>query len=58
MKRFISIIAIVFFTMVPSGYSLKKTDYRDARLKNVCKDLIAGQLHHGLNLISSQPLIL
>jgi hypothetical protein len=39
MKRFISIIAIVIFTLLPSGYSLKKTDYRDARLKNVCKDL-------------------
>jgi hypothetical protein len=39
MRTLISIAAIVFFSLLPSGYSLKKTDYRDARLKNVCKDL-------------------
>jgi hypothetical protein len=39
MKNLISIIIIVFFSLLPSGYTLKKTDYRDARLKNVCKDL-------------------
>ncbi len=39
MKNLISIAVILLFSLLPSGYSLKKTDYRDARLKNVCKDL-------------------
>lgn len=39
MKRLIFTIIIIFLSILPSGYSLKKTDYRDARLKNVCKDL-------------------
>jgi len=39
MKRFISILIIVLIALIPSGYSLKKTDYLEARLKNVCKDL-------------------
>jgi hypothetical protein len=39
MKKIILIIFSVVFSLLPSAYSLKKTDYREARLKNVCKDL-------------------
>lgn len=39
MKKIILIICCSVIALLPSGYSLKKTDYRDARLKNVCKDL-------------------
>ena len=44
MKNLISIAVILLFSLLPSGYSLKKTDYRDARLKNVCKDLRGNAL--------------
>lgn len=39
MKKIIIPILAVLLLILPSGYSLKKMDYRDARLKNVCKDL-------------------
>ena len=39
MKKIILITCAVFFILLPSGYTLKKMDYRDARLKNVCKEL-------------------
>jgi hypothetical protein len=39
MRSLITIAILVLFLLIPSGYSLKKTDYRDARFKNVCKDL-------------------
>jgi hypothetical protein len=44
MKKTLLIICAVFFLLLPSGYSLKKMDYRDARLKNVCKDLRGNAL--------------
>jgi hypothetical protein len=44
MKKIILITCAVFFSLLPSGYSLKKMDYRDARLKNVCKDLRGNAL--------------
>jgi hypothetical protein len=44
MKNLISIAVILLFSLLPSGFSLKKTDYRDARLKNVCKDLRGNAL--------------
>lgn len=39
MRSLITIAVVVLYSLIPSGYSLKKTDYRDARFKNVCKDL-------------------
>jgi hypothetical protein len=39
MRSLLTISILVLFSLIPSGYSLKKTDYRDARFKNVCKDL-------------------
>lgn len=39
MKTIIGIAVFVLFSLLPSGYSLKKMDFRDGRLKNVCKDL-------------------
>ena len=44
MRSLFAIAVIVLFSLIPSGYSLKKTDYRDARFKNVCKDLRGNAL--------------
>lgn len=44
MKSLITIAVILLFSLIPSGYSLRKTDYRDARMKNVCKDLRGNAL--------------
>jgi hypothetical protein len=39
MKPLFTIVIFLALSLLPSGYSLRKTDYRDGRLKNVCKDL-------------------
>ncbi len=44
MRNLFTIAVIVLFSLIPSGYSLKKTDYRDGRFKNVCKDLRGNAL--------------
>jgi len=44
MKTLITIVIILAFSLLPSGFSLRKTDYRDGRLKNVCKDLRGNAL--------------
>ena len=37
-KRF-SILVLMMLLIIPSSYKIKRIDYREARYKNVCKDL-------------------
>lgn len=39
MKKIIIILALFGLCIIPTSYSIKKMDFRDARLNNVCKDL-------------------
>ena len=39
MKKILIIAVVSALLFIPTSYSLKKLDFRDARLKNVCKDL-------------------
>ena len=39
MKKIIIILTLFALCIIPTSYSIKKMDFRDARLKNVCKDV-------------------
>jgi len=44
MKKIIIFITLVALCLIPTSYSIKKMDFRDARFNNVCKDLSGDAL--------------
>ncbi len=39
MKRFLLYLGLLLVMMIPASHKAKRMDYREARYKNVCKDL-------------------